>query len=129
MGGPDMAPHTPNAGVPVQPSGTAAGRRLERSWGSGALHGAPDVPRDLERQPELAPLVVDGDLVTVVGAREPTLRAQAEVLQRHVLRRRLDAPLEIVLLLELGDFRADQPEHHLLSLRHEPERLEAAGAV
>src|SRR5881296_2357226 len=90
---------------------------------------APDVPRDLERQPELAPLVVDGDLVAVVRAREPTLRAQAEVLQRHVLRRRLDAPLEIVLPLELGDFRADQPEHHRLLLRHEPERLEASRAV
>src|SRR5262245_49082206 len=96
---------------------------------SRARPSPPHLTRDLERQAELALLVVDGDLVTVVGAREAALGAQAEVLERDVLRGRFDAALEVVLRLERGHLRADEPEHHLLALRHEAQGLEAAGAA
>src|SRR5262247_2759743 len=117
MGGPEPGP----AYAPTLPR---PHNRFSR-----ARPSPPDLTRDLERQAELALLVVDGDLVTVVGARKAALGAQAEILERDVLRGRFDAALEIVLRLERGHLRADQPEHHLLALRHETQGLEAAGAI
>src|SRR5437867_5717219 len=97
--------------------------------GASGVLGAPDLARHFQGQAELTALVVDRDLVAVVRAREAALRAQAEVLERHVLGGGLDAALEIVLGLERRHLGADQAEHDLLSLGHEPERLEAARAV
>src|SRR4029453_14246684 len=93
------------------------------------LDRAPDVAGHLEREAELPLLVLDRDLVAVVRAGKAALRAQAEVLERHVAGGRVDAAPEVVLLLELGALRADEPEHDRLALRYEPERLEPAGAI
>ena len=58
-----------------------------------SLRRSPHFPRDFEHELELAALVVAADLVAVMGAREPALRAQAQVLERDVLRRRVDPAL------------------------------------
>src|SRR4051812_47666482 len=65
----------------------------------------------------------------MVRAREAALRRQAQILERHVLRRLIDAPLEIVLRFERRYLGRDEAKHHLLSARYEPQRLEAAGAL
>src|SRR6266542_6285739 len=95
-----------------------------------ALSGAaPHFLGNLHHQLQLPALVVGGDAVAEMRAREPALRGKAQVLQRHELRRRLDAPLELVLGLELRLLGADEAQHHLLPLRHEAQRLEAARAL
>ena len=62
-------------------------------------------------------------------ARESALRRQAKILQRHVLRRFVDALLQDVLGLERAGLGGDQAEHHVLALRQARERGEAAGAL
>src|SRR5690349_21988390 len=88
----------------------------------------PHLARHLQRQPQLSLLILHGDLVSVVRAREAALRAETQVLQRHILRGGFDAALERVLRFECRDLGADQAEDDLLALGHEAERLEAAGA-
>src|SRR3972149_39189 len=101
---------------------------VECSLTCGAL-STPDLPRPLEGKRELAPLIVHGDLVAVVRARKAALRAQAQVLERHELGRSPDAALQVVLLLERGKFRADQPQAYLLPFGDVAQRLEPAGAI
>ncbi len=50
------------------------------------------------------------------------------MLQRHVLRRLVHPPAQVVLVLELGGLGGDEAEHHGLAPGHEPQRLEAARA-
>src|SRR5262249_10847389 len=92
----------------------------------GAL--APDLLGRLDHQAQLRPLVLVGQLVALDGRREAALRRQAELVDVHVLRRLLDAPLEQVLALELGLLCSYKAEHHLLALGHEAQRLERARA-
>src|SRR5437763_13609662 len=90
---------------------------------------APDLARDVDAQLELCLLLLDGEVVAVVRAREAALRREAHVLERHVLRGLIDTALEMVLALELRQLGADEAEHDFLALRHEAQRLEAAGAL
>jgi hypothetical protein len=84
--------------------------------------------RHLHHALELAPLVVHRQRVAVVGAREAALRAQAQLVQRHDARRLVDAPFQVVLVLELAELGGHQAEHDLLAGRQRAQRLEAAGA-
>src|SRR6266850_3814905 len=83
---------------------TAAGRDFRglrpRAHARGLGSALPDVARDVDDPLELLPLLVFGELVAVVRARESALRREAEVLQRHILRRLVDAPLQALLALE-----------------------------
>src|SRR6185369_9283708 len=77
---------------------------------------------------ELAPLVfLAHEIADHVGS-EAALRADGEPLERDVFGGLVHAPRQVVDSLQLGDFRADQPEHYHLVLGHETERREAAGA-
>src|SRR5687767_13467865 len=51
---------------------------------------------NVDDQAELAPLIGFGQRIPMVGAGEAALRAQAQVLDRHVTRRLVDAPLQLV---------------------------------
>ena len=53
--------------------------------------GPPDLLADSHDQLELAPLVVLGEVVAVMSAREPALRAQRQLVERHDLRCFVDA--------------------------------------
>src|SRR5258705_26595 len=89
----------------------------------------PDLPGRFHHPLELAPLLVLRELVAVVGAREPALRRQAQIFKGDVLRSFLDFSLEGILVLQDPRFRGDQSQHHLLALRQEAQRREAAGAL
>ena len=83
----------------------------------------------LDDQPQLGDLLVERERVALDRGGEAALRGQAELVERHVLRRLVDAALELVLVLERAALGGDQAEHDLLARRHEPQRLEAAGAL
>src|SRR5688572_15400259 len=76
---------------------------------------APDLPGGFDAELELRFLLLDGQVVAVVGAREPALRADAQVLERHELRGLLDSALQRVLRLELGELRRHESENDLLA--------------
>src|SRR5207244_7551429 len=96
---------------------------------SARLAVAPYLARDVDAELELRLLLLDGEVVAVVRAREAALRREAHVLERRILRGFVDAALEKLLALELGELGAHQAEHHFLVLWHEAQRLEAAGAL
>src|SRR5687767_6229971 len=88
----------------------------------------PDFAGDPYSQLELALLVVLGQLVAHLARREAALRREAQVLERHVLGSLVDAPLQLVLVFQARRLGGNQPQDHVLALRHEAQRLEAAGA-
>ena len=57
------------------------------------------------------------------------LRTERQLLVRHVLHRRRDAPQEVVLLLDLAVLATPQPQADDFPLGHETERCEAARAL
>ena len=83
----------------------------------------------LDDQPQLGELLVEGERVALDGGGEAALRGEAELVERDVLRGLVDPALEGVLVLERAALGGDQAEHDLLALRHEPQRLEATGAL
>src|SRR6478609_9048487 len=89
---------------------------------------APDLARDLDDQAQLRALRLDRDVVAVHRAREAALRRQAELLERDVLRRLVDAALEVVLRFELAELGRHEAEHDRLALRQEAQRLEVTAA-
>src|SRR5437667_348826 len=75
-------------------------------------------------QTQLGPLLLPCQDVALDRRRESALRGEAELVDRRVLRRSLDAALELVLRLELAALRRHEAEHDLLlALRQEAERL------
>jgi hypothetical protein len=78
--------------------------------------------------PEVGPSF-DRQRVAVDGRREATLRAEAELLERHVFRRFVDPPRQIILAFECRPFARNGAEDHPLAPPwHEAQRLELAGA-
>src|SRR5450755_3158098 len=55
------------------------------------LHAAPNLARDLDAEFQLAPLLVLGQQVAVLGAGEAALRAERQLFQRQVFAGRVDA--------------------------------------
>src|SRR3989449_2230587 len=92
------------------------------------LEPAPHLARQLHAERQLRLLVVDRDLVALDGRGEAALRAQADLLDRHVLGRLIEAPLEVVLPLEGADLGGHQPQDHAHVFGDEPERREVARA-
>src|SRR6266540_3964611 len=66
---------------------------------------APDFLGDLDDQPQLRPLVVLREEVALDRRREAALRRQTELLERRVLGRLFDPPLQLFLRLELAVLR------------------------
>src|SRR6267378_7194158 len=88
----------------------------------------PDLPGDLDHQLELAALVILAEAVPHLAAREAALRRQAQVLQRHVSGGGVDPLFQKILLFQHRCLGGNQSQDHLLSFRHETQRLKAAGA-
>src|SRR3546814_9052875 len=79
----------------------------------------PDLAGHLDAARQLPPLVVLPQLVAVGGRGEAALVTERALLERHKLRRLVDALLEGLLALDLGPLGAHQAEHHALASRHE----------
>src|SRR6266536_5556545 len=103
-------------------------RDSARNQGAEPRPSAPDLLGGLDDAAELGDLLVVGEQVALDRGGEAALRRQAELLQGHEAAGLVDAPLQLVLGFELAALGGDQAEHHQLALRHEAERLEAAGA-
>src|SRR5262249_21724215 len=61
---------------------------------------SPHVARDLDDQLQLGFLLIDAERVAFGVAGEAALRAERELFDRHELRRLVDAPFDVVLVLE-----------------------------
>src|SRR5580693_2661277 len=90
---------------------------------------APDVLGYVDDEAELRLLVVQRQRIALRRRGEAALAGQAELVERHVFRRFVDAALEVVRGFELRALCGDQAQHHLLARRHETQRLEPAGPL
>src|SRR6185295_1633946 len=90
---------------------------------------APNFPRSLHHEAQLGCLLVERKPRAVLVAGEAALGTDRQPLQRYELRCEFYLALELVLVLELRLFGRHQAEHHVPALRHEAQRLEAAGAL
>src|SRR5436190_18114399 len=89
---------------------------------------APHLVGHLDDPPQLGPLLILGEQIALLGGGKAALAGDAELLERGVFHRLLDAALEIVLALELAALGGDDTEHDELALGQHAQRLEAAGA-
>src|ERR1700730_15282861 len=92
------------------------------------LESSPDLVCHLDDHPQLRPLLLFGEHITVLGRRKAALRRQAELIDGDEFCRFVDAALEFVAAFERTGLRSHESEHDLLALRHETERLRGAGA-
>src|SRR5579884_1879089 len=90
---------------------------------------APHQPRRVDYQRELAPLIVDGERIAHEVARKAALRAETELIERQMLRGRVDAPRERVARLEHRRLRGHEAEHDARARRRVAERPEVAGTL
>src|SRR6266481_1577255 len=67
----------------------------------------PHLIGDLDREPELGPLLVFGENVALLRGRETALRRQRELFQRHELGSLVQSALDVVLVLQFAEFRGD----------------------
>ena len=80
---------------------------------------APDAASDVDDELHLGPLLVFGDHVAFHHRREAALRAEGQLLERNVLRRRFDRARDGIGIFELADLRAHQPKNDDFAFRHE----------
>src|SRR6516162_9988984 len=88
----------------------------------------PHLVRNLDDAAQFRPLLVLGQQIALLGRGEAALAGNAELVERGVFRRRLDAALELVLAFELAALGGDDAEHDELAFRQHAQRLEAARA-
>src|SRR5690606_2626804 len=117
----DSTRGTPHPEAPATPRQRASPRA-----GSGV---APDRAGGRDRQPRLGALVLDGHIVAMDRAGEAAVRRQGELLEGGVLRRLVDAALEVVLGFQGAELGRDQAQHHDLAARQEAQGPEIAAAV
>src|SRR6266404_1834284 len=77
-----------------------------------SMSASPYFARGLHDETELGDLLVPGQRVAVDSRREAALRAEAELLQRHVSRHLVDPALQLVLALERGAFAGDEAQDY-----------------
>src|SRR5438132_1531843 len=82
--------------------------------------------RGLDDEPQLGDLFVVADRVAFDGRGKAALRRQADLLERHVLARLIDAALEIVLALQRAALRGHQAKNDHLARRYESQRCEVS---
>src|SRR5579883_1491770 len=107
---------------------SAAGRSRLPTWSArkgGLVRGilSPHLFGHLDNHPQLRPLFLFGQHIAVLSRRKATLRREAKLIDVDEFRRLLNAALDLVAAFERSAFRRHQPEHHLLALRHETQRL------
>src|SRR3954467_8727142 len=89
----------------------------------------PYLSRQLYDHPQLRPLLLLGEHIALFGRGKAALRRKRELVDVDELRRLVDPPHEFIAALELAALAGYQSEHDGLALRHEPQRLETAGAL
>ena len=89
----------------------------------------PDLIRDFFYQCQLSPLLFFGQLVADLAGGESALRAQAQPIQRKVLRGLMNSVDDRLLILQLGGFGGDQAKYNLLIAGYFSQRLKAAGTL
>ena len=90
---------------------------------------SPTLRRHLDDHLQLRPLLVLGQGVALFGRGKAALRRQAQLIERNIFRRLVDAALDRVLGFEPAGLGGDQAEHDVAVLGHQLQRLEAAGAL
>src|SRR6185312_8098494 len=90
---------------------------------------APHFFGDLDHPAELRPLLVLGQRIALLGRGKAALAGDAELIEGCILRRLVDAALELVLAFELAALGGHDAEHHGLALGQHAQGLEAAGAL
>src|SRR3954452_18491319 len=93
------------------------------------MPSSPDLVGNLGNPPQLRPLLVLGQDITLLGGVEAALRREAELVEVDEPRGLVDAALELILGFERAALRGDDPDHDHLALGYETQRREAAGAV
>src|SRR5579875_2705655 len=92
--------------------------------------GAPDLVGHLNDQLQLGLLLVEREIVSLLGGGEPALAGDAELVGVDVAGCLLDAALEHVLVLQLRALGGDHPQDHaLVAPGQEAQRLERAGPL
>src|SRR5579862_6216280 len=71
---------------------------------------SPHLARDLDDHPQLGPLLFLGEVIAFLGRSEAALRRQAELIERDIFRRLVDAALEFVLCFQRAGLGRHQPE-------------------
>src|SRR5579875_350075 len=90
----------------------------------------PYLTGDLDHHPQLCPLLIFREQIAFLGRSEAALRAEAELFDRNVLCRLVDAPFDQIARLEFAALRCHQPKHHELpAARQEAERFETTRAL
>ena len=90
----------------------------------------PDVGGDGGHQTDLLPLLVFAEGIPLFSGGETALRAEADLLERHVLRGLGETRFYPLRILQLAVFGGDQPEDHLLVAgTNKAQRREIPGAV
>src|SRR5262249_37621511 len=127
---------TPRPALSGSRATTSAPPRSSSTVSSPATKGAlderglaPDLVRDLDDKAELRPLLLLGEVVPLGRRGEAALGREAELVEVDISRGLLDPPHDLLPRLELAVLGGDEAEHHLLPLRDEAQRLEAAGPL
>src|SRR6267378_2692194 len=94
-----------------------------------ASSSAPNPARHLDDAPQLRLLLDLGQRIALDRAGEAALRAKRELLQRGESRSAFDSFNQLVFTFQRSSFCRNQPQHDLLYLRQEAQRLEAAGPL
>src|SRR5262249_61194540 len=71
----------------------------------------PHLVRNLDDAAQFRPLLVLAQQIALLGRGEAALAGNAELVERRVFRRLLDAALELVLAFELAALGGHDPEH------------------
>ena len=122
--------HLRRAGIREQRRQPAPAEDVERRVADGAVRQPQTSCATSTIRRSFAHCSSSREHVALDRRREAALRREAQLLERRVPRRLLDAPLQLVLRLELAALRRHEPEHDLLlALRQEAQRLEAARAL
>ena len=77
---------------------------------------APDLARGFDDEPQLGDFFIEGQRVAVDRRRKAALRAEAKLIERHVLGGLVDPALQLVLVFERPALGGDRPSTTILPL-------------
>src|SRR5215469_11123170 len=83
----------------------------DRATGAGLVPAAPHLTRGFDDEAQFGFLLLDRQSVAFDGRGKAALRAEAELLQRHVFGGLVDAALQVVLALERRPLAGDETQY------------------
>ena len=89
---------------------------------------APNFARDFDDECELCEFLVFRQQITERSRRKSALRRQRKLIKIDIFRSGINAPFDVVLVLECSLLAGQKPEHDHFVFRHEAQRLKCAGA-